>query len=106
MSKANKNDERDNKAIIQEIVNLRSEKVSLLGYDSYADYVLEERMAESKNKVQSFLEDLLKQSLPKAKEEVDEIKVFIKKSWAMILICSAGIGPIIRRKLKKKKVCH
>jgi len=79
MSKANKNDERDNKAIIQEIVNLRSEKVSLLGYDSYADYVLEERMAESKNKVQSFLEDLLKQSLPKAKEEVAEIKVFIKE---------------------------
>lgn len=79
MSKANKNDERDNKAIIQEIVNLRSEKVSLLGYDSYADYVLEERMAESKDKVQAFLNDLLEQALPKAKEEVAEIKAFIKE---------------------------
>ncbi|ADR22348.1 peptidase M3 [Marivirga tractuosa] len=79
MSKANKNDERDNKAIIQEIVNLRSEKVSLLGYDSYADYVLEERMAESTNKVQAFLDDLLQQALPKAQEEVAEIKAFVKE---------------------------
>lgn len=79
MSKANKNDERDNKANIQKIVNLRSEKVSLLGYNSYADYVLEERMAESKDKVQAFLDDLLKQALPKAKEEVAEIKAFVKE---------------------------
>lgn len=79
MSKANKNDEHDNKAIIQEIVNLRSEKVSLLGYDSYADYVLEERMAESKDKVEAFLDDLLQQALPKAKEEVEEIIAFVKE---------------------------
>ena len=78
MSKANKNDERDNKDIIKEIVNLRSEKTSLLGFDTYADYVLEERMAESKGNVREFLDDLLKQSLPKAKDEVAEIEAFVK----------------------------
>ncbi|PTB93317.1 peptidase M3 [Marivirga lumbricoides] len=79
MAKANKNDARDNKTIIQEIVTLRSEKAGLLGYASYADYVLEERMAEDKFKVQKFLDDLLQQALPKAKEEVSEIKAFIEE---------------------------
>ncbi len=79
MSKANKGGTRDNKAIIKEIVNLRSEKAKLLGFNSYSDYVLEERMAESKDKVQLFLDDLLKQSLPKAKEEFAEIKAFVKE---------------------------
>jgi peptidyl-dipeptidase Dcp len=102
MSKANKNDERDNKAIIQEIVNLRSEKVSLLGYDSYADYVLEERMAESTNKVQAFLDDLLQQALPKAQEEVAEIKAFVKELGDDIDLKRWDWG-YYSEKLKKKK---
>ncbi|MBK6266141.1 M3 family metallopeptidase [Marivirga sp. S37H4] len=102
MSKANKNDERDNKAVIQEIVNLRSEKVSLLGYDSYADYVLEERMAESKDKVQAFLDDLLQQSLPKAKEEVAEITAFVKELGEDIDLQRWDWG-YYSEKLKKKK---
>ncbi|WMN12292.1 M3 family metallopeptidase [Marivirga salinae] len=102
MSKANKNDERNNKVIIQEIVNLRSEKVSLLGYDSYADYVLEERMAESKDKVQKFLDDLLKQALPKAKEEVAEIKSFVKELGEDIDLQRWDWG-YYSEKLKKKK---
>jgi peptidyl-dipeptidase Dcp len=79
MSKANKDDSRDNKAIIKEIVALRSESANLLGYASYADYVLEERMAENKDTVQKFLADLLKQALPKAQEEVAEIKAFVNE---------------------------
>ncbi|WP_296622333.1 M3 family metallopeptidase [Marivirga sp.] len=102
MSKANKNDVRDNKAIIQEIVNLRSEKVSLLGYDTYADYVLEERMAESKDKVQQFLDDLLKQALPKAKEEVAEIKAFLKELGEDIDL-QRWDWAYYSEKLKKKK---
>jgi len=102
MSKANKGDERDNKAIIQEIVNLRSEKTTLLGYDTYADYVLEERMAESKEKVQSFLDDLLKQSLPKAKEEVAEIQAFVKELGEDIELQRWDWG-YYSEKLKKKK---
>ncbi|HET8858469.1 M3 family metallopeptidase [Marivirga sp.] len=102
MSKANKNDERDNKVIIQEIVNLRSEKVSLLGYGTYADYVLEERMAESKDKVQAFLDDLLQQALPKAKEEVAEVKAFVKKLGEEIDL-QRWDWAYYSEKLKKKK---
>ena len=78
MSKSFKGDERDNQEIVKKIIKLRNEKARLLGYDSHADYVLEERMAESKTKVVDFLEDLLEKALPKAKEEYQEVQAFAK----------------------------
>ncbi|UXX80549.1 M3 family metallopeptidase [Reichenbachiella carrageenanivorans] len=79
MSKAFKGDEFDNQEIVKEIVRLRFEMAQLLGYDNYADYVLEERMAEKPQKVKDFLNDLLEKALPKAKEEVEELKAYVKK---------------------------
>ena len=79
MAKANKNDAKDNKAIVTEIVKLKSELAKLLGYSHYAQYVLEERMAKDASTVNAFLKDLLDKALPKAKEEVEEIKAFIKE---------------------------
>lgn len=102
MSKANKNNERDNKSIIKELVSLRSELASLLGYDSYADYVLEERMAESKDTVQKFLDDLLQRALPKAKEEVAELKAFVKELGDDITL-QRWDWAYYSEKLKKKK---
>ncbi|WMN07849.1 M3 family metallopeptidase [Marivirga arenosa] len=102
MSKANKGDKHDNKDIIKEIVSLRSEMANLLGYGSYADYVLEERMAEGADKVQNFLSDLLNQSLPKAKEEVEEIKAFIKEEGDDIEL-QRWDWAYYSEKLKKKK---
>ncbi|MEO1253645.1 MAG: M3 family metallopeptidase, partial [Bacteroidota bacterium] len=78
MSKCLKKDERDNQEIILRTIKLKAELASLLGYSSFAHYILEQRMAESPDKVSSFLNDLLHKSLPKAKEEVAEIKEFIR----------------------------
>ena len=78
MSKSFKGDDRDNQEIVKKIVRLRNEKAGLLGYESHADFVLEERMAESKTKVIDFLEDLLEKALPKAKKEFDEVREFAK----------------------------
>ncbi|PIB36763.1 peptidase M3 [Reichenbachiella sp. 5M10] len=78
MSKASKGDAHDNQENVKKIVALRYAQAKLLGYDSYADYVLEERMAESPDKVNSFLNDLLEKATPKAKEEVEEVKAFAK----------------------------
>ena len=102
MSKAFKGGERDNQEIILKLVKLRAEKAELLGYETYASYVLEERMAEHPDKVIAFLEDLLDRSLPKAKEEVEELKAFM---------CELGETHELQRwdwayyseKLKKKK---
>ena len=82
MSKALKGDERDNQGIVRQLVALRAEQAKLLGYPTYAAYVLEERMAEHPDKVQAFLNDLLERALPKAKEEVEEIKAFMKELGA------------------------
>ena len=77
MGKCYRGDERDNQDILKTIVVLRAELASLLGYETYATYVLEERMAEQPQKVRDFSQDLLEKSLPKAKEEFEEIKAFM-----------------------------
>lgn len=78
MTKCFKGDDRDNQEVILQTIRLKAELASLLGYKTFAHYVLEQRMAESPEKVMSFLDDLLQKSLPKAKEEVEEIKDFIR----------------------------
>ncbi|MEQ9466462.1 MAG: M3 family metallopeptidase [Ekhidna sp.] len=78
MEKCFKGDERDNQDLILRTIRLKAELASLLGYPTFAHYVLEQRMAESPDKVIVFLNDLLEKSLPKAKEEVEEIRSFIK----------------------------
>ena len=77
MSKCTHGNEYDNQENILVITKLRSEMASLLGYTSYADYVLEERMAGSSTAVLDFLNELLDKSLDKAKNEVSEIGAYM-----------------------------
>lgn len=65
--------ENDNTSTVLEITNLRIQIAQLLGYETYADYVLEERMIKTPAEVNSFLEALLAPSLPAAKKEVKQI---------------------------------
>lgn len=66
----------DNQSIIKELVTLRDAKAKLLGYKTYADYVLEERMAENTKNVYDLEEKLLKSSLPAAKKEMKDLQQF------------------------------
>lgn len=68
--------EYNNETIIAEIVSLRLEKAKLLGYNTYAEFVLEERMAKSPTKVFKLWDELLEVALPKAHDELNEIKAF------------------------------
>lgn len=77
-SKAYKGDENDNQDIILKKVRLRQERAELLGYASHADFVLEERMAESPAKVMDFLENLLEHAKPHAEKEVAELTSYAK----------------------------
>jgi peptidyl-dipeptidase Dcp len=65
-SRCFKGNEYDNQQVILAIIRLREERARLLGYATHADYILEERMAESPAKVQSFLNDLLFHAKPVA----------------------------------------
>ena len=72
------NNEFDNQNLIKEIVALKQEKAALLGYKNYADYVLEERMAKSPEKVSTFLNELLEKAKPFAEKEIEELKSLAK----------------------------
>jgi peptidyl-dipeptidase Dcp len=63
------NGEYSNKAIINDIVNLRLRKAQILGYDNYANYVLDDCMAQNDKNVYELLMKVWKPALAKAKEE-------------------------------------
>ena len=70
---------QNNCEIILKIIQLRKERSRLLGYDSYAAYVLEERMAQSEDKVKNFLDELSEKAKPIAKREWKAMKAFAAK---------------------------
>ncbi|MBN2812471.1 MAG: M3 family metallopeptidase, partial [Bacteroidales bacterium] len=81
-SRCFKSDTLDNQEVIRKIVNNRLKLAKLLGYQSYAEYVLEERMAKSPEKVNAFLADLLAKSKPAAEKEYAEVQAFARKQGA------------------------
>lgn len=68
----------DNTKVIQNILTIRLEMAKLIGFNTYAEYALQTKMAKTPDKVMNFLEDLLKRSLPIAKAEIQELKDFAK----------------------------
>ena len=66
--------EYNNEELVKNIANLRLEIAQLLGYECYADYVLENRMAENAANVNQLLDQLLAAYLPAAKEEVKAVQ--------------------------------
>lgn len=68
------NDELDNKEILREIVNLRLEKANLLGFETHADYALQDRMLNTPDKVYNLLDKVWPAALNAAKRERDLMK--------------------------------
>lgn len=77
-SKAFKGDSLDNQENVLKIVKLRHERANLLGYKTHAHFVLEERMAETPEKVHSFLNELLEKAKPAAERELKQLENFAK----------------------------
>ena len=72
------NDELDNQENVLQIVKLRFERAKLLGYQSHAHFVLEERMAKNPTNVTTFLDELLDKARPAAIKEFTELEQFAK----------------------------
>lgn len=70
--------EHDNEQIVLDIARLRFERAKLLGYASHAHFVLEERMAENPEKVNTFLNNLLEKAKPAALKEFEQLSQFAK----------------------------
>ena len=77
--RAHKNNEFNNDNILKEIAHLRFQRATLLGYQNHADYVLEERMAQSKEKVFGLLNNLLEKCNMPARKELEELKILKKE---------------------------
>ncbi|HRP89619.1 MAG TPA: M3 family metallopeptidase [Edaphocola sp.] len=72
------NDNNDNQQLIKDIVSLREQKAILLGYNNYASFVLEERMAKDSDTVIQFLNELMQKAMPYAVKEIEALKILAK----------------------------
>ncbi len=73
------NDELDNQENVLQIAKLRYQRAKLLGFKTHAHFILEERMAETPEKVDSFLKEMLEKAKPAAKKEFQELEDFAKE---------------------------
>lgn len=71
--------EYNNTEIVKRLVNLRRKRAQLLGYPTYADFVLTKRMAENSENVYQLLNRLLEAYLPEARKEVAEIEELARR---------------------------
>ena len=71
--------EFDNREIVRRTLQLKEQRAQLLGYKDHAAYVLERRMAETSEKVMSFLEGLRKVVAPAAEKDLQDIRRFAKE---------------------------
>ena len=72
--------ELDNVEVLRKIANLRLQEAQLFGYKSFADKVLEKRMAENTATVESFLDELLTATIKYARKEVKDVEKFAHKA--------------------------
>jgi peptidyl-dipeptidase Dcp len=80
--RGNNDNANDNKAIVTDIVRLRAEKASLLGFKNYAAYIIDDNMAKTPETVDTFLSKLMTSSLPVAKSELAEMQKIADKEGA------------------------
>ena len=67
----------DNTSIVREIAQVEAWKwVNLLGYETWADYVLEENMAKSRTAALTFLNELMDKSLPFGRRDVEAVRTY------------------------------
>ena len=77
--RGNNNNANDNKAVLAKMVNLRTEKAKLLGFDTYADYVIDVNMAKTPKEVYDFLGRVWTPALKVAKQELAEMQAIANK---------------------------
>lgn len=80
MMKGNHGDQYDNNEVLKQILDLKLQKSKLLGFNTTADYILDNTMAKTPANVFNLLNKLWKPALQLAQKEADEMQAYIKKS--------------------------
>lgn len=86
INRCNNNDEYDNKEIIDKLIRFRLDKARLLGYNTYAGFVLEERMSKKPENVYNLLNQIWTPALVRAKEEASEMQQMIDREGGGFLL--------------------
>ena len=94
--------EFDNTKLIEEILALRTEKATLLGFSQFADLSVEPKMVESSQQVLEFLQELVEKSRPAAMAEFSELASFAADSAPHLKIQAWDVS-YFSNKLKEKK---
>ena len=81
LNRCNNGDEYDNKQLINDFIRLRTEKAHLLGYPSYADYVVADEMAGTTDAVYKLLNEIWTPALERAKGELAEMEELFRKDY-------------------------
>jgi peptidyl-dipeptidase Dcp len=85
-SRGDNGDEHDNNALIPQILALRNERVQLLGYDNYAQWRLENRMAKTPERALELMETVWSAAIARVHEEVAEMQAIADSEGADIKI--------------------
>lgn len=85
-SRGDNGDDNDNNALIAEILLLRDERVGLLGYDNYAAWRLEDRMAKEPAQAQALMEAVWPAAIARVAEEVADMQALANSEGADITI--------------------
>lgn len=75
--RGNNDNDNNNQEIINRLTELRLERSNMLGFDTYADFALQNRMAGNVETVETFLKDLWTAALPIARDEAVELQKMI-----------------------------
>lgn len=85
-SRGDNEDEYDNKAIIEEILKLRRERVELLGYQNYAEWRLQDRMAKNPDNAMALMEAVWPAAIARVAEEVEDMQALAEQQGDAITI--------------------
>ena len=79
INRGNNNNDADNKEVVRKLISARLEKAKLMGYDDYAAFALDDRMAKTSDRVYKLLDEVWTPALVQAKKELNDIQAEIRK---------------------------
>jgi peptidyl-dipeptidase Dcp len=85
-NRSNNGDEYDNNEVIKEILKLRDQRVALLGYDNYAEWRLQNRMAKTPERAMALMENVWPAAVARVAEEVRDMQALADSEGAGIRI--------------------
>ena len=98
-----KDNDTNNLELCKRLINLRREMAQLLGYDTFADYVMKHRMATKVENVYKLLNNLIEAYKPKAIEEREEVEALAKEEEGAAFKMEPWDLAFYSQLLKKKK---